>query len=320
MAREDNTKKILVPLNDHAFKRMFGEYGCESQLIVLLNGLMNRTGECAIKKLTIIEKEIPREQYADKEIRLDVVAITDEGEQFNIEAQLRNVDTDSRFIFYGARQLTHSVGKGQDYNLMKKVRVITILGSQSKERDKNKGYYKYEKSNEFLERYEFSLPLFENLENKDINNPRHRCLMFLSDKTDDKMRKKVIKMEPEFAKAQETLNHINSSPEEIELYEMRELVKMDIKNAKERDIQEGKELGIEIGIGIGRELVKMDIKNAKERDIQEGKELGIEIGREEEKIEIVLISIKENLPIKTISKITGLSTEEIEKIKKEQEK
>jgi len=241
MARENNEIKILVPLNDHAFKRMFGEENCELQLIVLLNGLMERTGENAIKKLTIIEKRIPREQYGDKEIELDVVAITDAGEQFNIESQLRNVDTDSRFTYYGARQLTHSIGKGQNYKMMKKIRVITILGFKSKERDKDEGYYKYEKTNEFLEKYEFNLPKFENLKNKDVNNPQHRCLMFLSEKTNEKMRKKVIEMEPELAKAQEIMDRINSSPEEIELYEMRELVKMDIQNARERDLQEGKE-------------------------------------------------------------------------------
>jgi len=107
------------------------------------------------------------------------------------------------------------------------------------------------------------------------------------------MRKKVIKMEPELAKAQEILDHINSSPEEIELYEMRELTRMDIQNARERNIQEGMEIG---------------------------DEKGIKKGINEEKIEVALISIKEKIPIKTISKITGLPVKKIENLKKEQEK
>ena len=292
MIKNSNKKNKLVPLNDHAFKRMFGDVGCEPQLIILLNGLTNRTGKDSIKKLKIIEKEIPREHYGDKEIRLDVVAITDNGEQFNIEAQLRNVDMGPRSAFYGSRQLVNSVKKGQDYNTMIKSRVITIFGSKSKERDKQKGYYKYEKSNEFFERYEFDLHKFESLENKDINNPQHRCLMFLSENTDEKMRKKVIKMDPELGKAQEILDHINSSPGEIELYEMRELVKMDIKNARKRDMQEGIEIG---------------------------KEEGIEKGKEVEKIEVALLSIKENLPTKTIRKLTGLSVKKIEKLRQKQE-
>jgi len=57
MNRKDNKIKILVPLNDHAFKRSFGEKGCEPQLSVLLNGLMKRTEKDFIKNLTMIEKK-----------------------------------------------------------------------------------------------------------------------------------------------------------------------------------------------------------------------------------------------------------------------
>lgn len=96
-------------------------------------------------------------------------------------------------------------------------------------------------------------------------------------------------MEPKLEKAQKIMDYINSSPEEIELYEMRE-------------------------------RVRMDIKNARKRDMQEGKELGLEKGKEEKAIEIVVKLIKENMPIKTISKITEISIEKIQKLKKEQEK
>ena len=166
-----NKKKHLAPLNDHVFKRMFGDIGCGEQLITLLNGLTKRTGELAIKTIEIIEKEIPREQYDDKEIRLDVVGITDKGERFNIEAQLRNVDMDSRGLFYISRQFVQSVRKGQDYDKMNKVVMITMFGFTSKEQGKEEEYYSYEKSNEYTERYEFYMPKFDNLKEKDINNP-----------------------------------------------------------------------------------------------------------------------------------------------------
>ena len=96
-------------------------------------------------------------------------------------------------------------------------------------------------------------------------------------------------MEPNLAKAEKIMDYINSHPEEIELYEMRELAKMDVKNAKRRNKQEG---------------------------LKEGKEIGLE----EKSIDVALKSIKENIPIKTISKITGLTIKKIEKLKKEQEK
>ena len=292
MTKENKGKvqKKLVPLNDHAFKRSFGEVGCEEQLIIIINGLTERTGEEAVNQIEIKERKIPRELYDDKEVELDIFAITDKGEQFDIESQLKNVEMDSRTMYYALRVLSKSVKKGQNYDLMKNVVVITIFGSRTeKEREKYEGFLNYKKSDEYIERYEFDMERFDSLKDKDINNPQHRCLMFLSEKTTPKMRKKVIKMEPKLEKAQKIMDYINSSPEEIELYEMRE-------------------------------RVRMDIKNARKRDMQEGKELGLEKGKEEKAIEIVVKLIKENMPIKTISKITEISIEKIQKLKKEQEK
>ena len=65
-------------------------------------------------------------------------------------------------------------------------------------------------------------------------------------------------MEPGLAKAQKIMDYINSSPEEIELYENRELTRMDIKSAKRRDIQEGIEIGEEKGIKKGTEKEKIE--------------------------------------------------------------
>jgi len=283
--------KKLIPLNDHAFKRMFGEKGCEEQLITLINGLTKRTGKKAIKKIKILEKEIPRELYNDKEIRLDILAKTDKGEQFNIEAQLRNVDMTSRGVFYSSKLLNKSVKKGEDYTTMKEVVMITIFASTSKKRDNYQGYYKHSRINEYSEKYEFVLTKFDKIENKDINNPQHRCLMFLSHKTPEKMRKEVIKMDPPLAKAQKIMDYINSSPKEIELYEMRELTKMDIKNARKNDLQEGIEIGKEKGIEIGEK-----------KGIKKGK------------IEIAVRMKNKGFSVENIAEITGLNIEFIKKL------
>ena len=53
---KENKKKQLIPLNDHVFKGMFGDVGCEEQLITLINGLTNKTGPAALKKIKIMKK------------------------------------------------------------------------------------------------------------------------------------------------------------------------------------------------------------------------------------------------------------------------
>jgi len=285
----NNNKKenLLKPLNDYAFKRMFGDKGREEQLKTLLNGLIILNNEVPVKNIEILEKEIARNDYNNKEVRLDVLAKTDDGRIFNIEAQYSNVDIRKRNIFYIAKTLTKFLDKGQDYTQMKDISLIAIFENENKKRDKYEGYYNHEKFNESEEVYTYNLARFDKIKNKDINNSQHRCLMFLSDKTDEKMRKKVIEMEPGLAKAQEILDFINSSPEEKRLYYDRELVKMDIAVAKKRNTQEGIEIG---------------------------KEEGIEIGKEEKTIEIAIKLKNKGVSIEDIVEITGIDPKLIEKL------
>ena len=123
----------------------------------------------------------------------------------------------------------------------------------------------------------------ENQRFSKLSKIQHRCLMFLSNKTDPQTSKEVIKMEPKLAKAQKIMDHINSTPQKIELCE-------------------------------NRELTRMDIQNTKQNDKKEGREERIEIGREEEKIEIATNLKNMGLSIKDIAKATNLNTKLIKKL------
>jgi len=59
---------------------------------------------------------------------------------------------------------------------------------------------------------------------------------------------------------------------------------------------------------------KEALKIGKEAGLKEGKKIGLEKGIKKEKIKVAKKSLKEGLSIKLISKLTGLSIEEIEKL------
>jgi len=61
------------------------------------------------------------------------------------------------------------------------------------------------------------------------------------------------------------------------------------------------------------------LRTAEKKGIQKGKEEGLKEGEKKAKIEIVKNSLKEGLDIDIISKLTGLTIEEIKKIKDENE-
>ena len=59
------------------------------------------------------------------------------------------------------------------------------------------------------------------------------------------------------------------------------------------------------------------IEYAKETGLEEGLAKGREDGREEERNSIVLKMLQNNLPVQTICDVTGLSLEEVAKLKEE---
>ena len=61
------------------------------------------------------------------------------------------------------------------------------------------------------------------------------------------------------------------------------------------------------------------IEYAKETGLEEGLAKGREEGREEERNSIVLKMLQNNLPVQTICDVTGLSMEEVAKLKEEVE-
>ncbi len=59
------------------------------------------------------------------------------------------------------------------------------------------------------------------------------------------------------------------------------------------------------------------IEYAKETGLEEGLAKGREEGREEERNSIVLKMLQNNLPVQTICDVTGLSLEDVAKLKEE---
>ncbi|MDR2141539.1 MAG: hypothetical protein LBR11_07100 [Deltaproteobacteria bacterium] len=122
------------------------------------------------------------------------------------------------------------------------------------------------------------------------------------------------------------------NPEERRLYELREKDRMsylsELKSSRKRGmargyklgeadgIEKGIELGIEQGLELGLEQgreqgLELGREQGREQGLELGREQGLELGREQG-IKRTALSMKaEGLSFETISKVTGLSIEEI---------
>jgi len=280
----------INPLNDYIFKKILGEEGTESQLISFLNAVLARTGKDNITDVTIIQdKTLTPEIIGDKTSILDVKATLDDGTKINIEVQLKNVgNMGDRSLFYWSREFRVALDAGQDYDALPRVITINILGAEFfKETEEfhtsfhiREDFIKDLQLTDKLEMHFIDTVKFRRLKDKNMDNPIHRWLTYFDKNTPQNIIQELIKMDRALEAAEERIVFISQDKESLANYYKRE-----------------------------RELLdyKYDMKSSREEGKIEGELKG--------KLDTARNLLSLNVPIEIILKSTGLSVEEIEKLK-----
>ncbi len=81
-------KPLLDPRNDYVFKRIFTLD--PTLLVALINDV--RFDERPVVSVDLLNPEITPEELNGKFIVLDLLAVDEQGQRFNIEMQMRKVD------------------------------------------------------------------------------------------------------------------------------------------------------------------------------------------------------------------------------------
>ena len=285
-----NNKKLNLK-NDIIFKAFFGKKGNEEFLIDFLEALL----KIKITKIEI-QEDVNLEQLSveEKGGRLDIQAILNDGVIANIEMQVRNNhNMEVRTTFYASKIMSRETSRGEDYQSIKKIILINILG-----------YNMFKKYDEYIHKtaivldehreeividniewWFIELPKFRKM-HKDINNKIDQWLLFIDDEE-----KELVKMAEEknqtLQKAREKMNYLTGDAAVRRLAELREIWELDYNS---------------------------DINYAREKGEKSGLKRGRKEGRAEEKKEIAKKLLKLKMPIEQISEITNLTEEEIKNI------
>ena len=305
--------RYINPYTDFGFKRIFGEEMNKDLLLDFLNSLLeDEKGK--ITKLTYKKNEKLGALDVDRRAIFDIYCENEAGEKFIVEMQkAKHNYFKDRSIYYSTFPITEQAKKGEwDYNL-KAVYTIGILDFEFDKEDgdepnqimhkaklvdiiRNKVFYdkltyiylempKFKKTEEELEtNFDKWLFVLKNLPNL-MNRP-------------ERLQEKVFKKLFEIAEI------ANFTKEQLDDYEESLKVYRDMKGV----IETAKDEGIELGKAEGIEIGKVE-------GIQIGRAEGEEIGEKRAKIEIAKSMINKGLDNETISEITGLSAEEIQKLK-----
>ena len=279
-------RTLLNPQIDFVFKKIFGTEKNKPILINFLNAVIKPT--TPIKDVEIKNNDIDKDFIEDKFSRLDVKATTSNKEHINIEIQVKNeYNMIQRTLYYWSKMYSEQIQNRDNYSKLERTVCINILNFKYLKNDKYHNAYRLKEitSNEELtdlqEIHFIELPKFNEIGNKEyVENVEkmdalEKWLEFLVEPESNTVRQLELSNE-EIKLAKSELYRLSMDSNEREQYNMREKAIYDRISALENAEAKGK---------IEREL------------------------------ELVKASLKQGLEISLISKITGLSEEEIIKLK-----
>ena len=281
-------RTLLNPQIDFVFKKIFGTEKNKPILINFLNAVIKPT--TPIKDVEIKNNDIDKDFLEDKFSRLDVKATTSNKEHINIEIQVKNeYNMIQRTLYYWSKMYSEQIQNRDNYSKLERTVCINILNFKYLKNDKYHNAYRLKEitSNEELtdlqEIHFIELPKFNEIGNKEyVENV---------EKMDALEKWLEFLVEPE----SNTVRQLELSNEEIKLAKS-ELYRLSM-DSKEREQYNMREKAIYDRISA--------LENAEAK------------GKIERELELVKASLNQGLEISLISKITGLSKEEILKIKKD---
>ena len=286
--------KLLDPKIDYVFKRIFGYIGNEEITKGLISSIIQKEiSNIELDNNPILEKDL----LDDKVGILDIRAKIENKINCNIEMQIvdrKNIE--KRILYYWSKLYNMNIKAGKDYENLEKVIVILITDYEI---DSLKEIKKYETKwnireeeyqkvilTEVMEFYIIELPKYEKYKEKTENEKLNKWIKFIKEPGGIEMGD-----EKEIKKAKEVLEEISQDKRERYLAELREKYILDQKAIEDAGYDKG---------------------------LREGMTQGIAQGKKEEKKKILEIAknlLKINMLIEQIEEVTGLTKEEIEKLK-----
>ena len=279
--------QFLDVKTDFAFKKVFGSEQSKEILIDFLNSIIDFKDE-NIVDLTIVDPyEIPLIKGM-KDSYVDVKAILSNQTKVIIEMQVLNFEGFEKRVLYNAAKLySTQLKKGQKYETLEPIIALTITDFvMFKEFKKVISFWDLREKEKFIEYSNdielvfVELPKFNKTENE-LKTITDKWIYFIKNAGD--------------------LDYIPKTFVESELLEAFDIANTSSLNEEELELQ----------------FKRKDFIHIQKSSLEKAKKDGRKEGRKEEKYEIVKQMIDDKLPIEKIIKYTGLSEEEIQKLKEQ---
>ena len=217
---------LLSPKVDFVFKRIFGNEKHPNILISFLNAVMKPIDP--IKSVQIRNSDIEKEHIEDKYSRLDIKAITNNGEHINIEIQVKNeYNMIKRSLYYWSKMFENQIVEGDNYDKLSKTVCINILDFKYLKSDNFHNTYRLKeiKTNEELtdtmELHFIEIPKLRKLDNsEEISDMLEAWIAFIQSPASEVV-EKLEMSKKEIKEAKDELLRLSGDDKEREKYERR---------------------------------------------------------------------------------------------------
>ena len=293
---EENEKKTLKPKNDVVFQRLFNK---DNQKIT--KAFAEAMLDEKIHHMTINEdKELLSDTLDKKTGILDLQIDVNNTEKVDVEVQLvERSNLPERLLFYFSKLYLKGIGKGEDYRVAKRVVLIAIIDYNLKieiEDKKMETIWQIVEKNHpktiLTNKFEIHILELEKVKEeykKNKENKKAQWLLFLDDPETEEV-KEIMEKNEDVKEAVIEVRKLSQDEQLQREAELREKAIMDEKAIYQAGLDNGKE---------------------------EGRAEGEKIGHTKAIKEMAKKLLKQDMKIETIAEITGLTIEEIEKLKEE---
>ena len=275
-------KKPFNALNDCFVRYFFTDKGGEKVLLDFINAVMISADMKIFKAVEILNPFNLKKHYNDKETIVDVKCITKNGTVVIIEVQLSgNSRFPERILYYWSSNYSKLLKKGEEYEDLTPVISINLLNFNLNKNDKNvhSCYMIYDTKSEKLLTDHLQIHIIElkkfKFKDNDLKKDLNYWLGFFTTNNMEAYMSEIVKEKPIMEEAHKRYNNFIRSRLMMSEYEKKEIYQYDKQITLKEERQEG---------------------------------------RREGQISIAKSMKKDGADINLISKYTGLTIKEIEKL------
>ena len=299
------TVALLPPKMDFVFKRIFGNENHPNVLISFLNAVLNPVDP--IQSVELKDTTIEKSHLEDKYSRLDVKAMTNKGEHINIEIQLKDeYNMIKRSLYYWSKLYEGQLENRENYQKPSRTICINLLDFNLLNHDKFHSVYRLkdcetnEELTDVMELHFIELKKIKDVQHAEEVKTKLEAWLYFINQPDSELVQELEKIEVDIKEAKAELIRLSGDRKERERYEKRRESRLNevsaLSYAEEKGIQKGIEQGVKQGL-------------------EQGVKQGLEQGAKQRNVEIAKNLIQNGLDNELISKSTGLSVEEVEKLR-----